>query len=285
MNISLACSDFSFPTLEHPKVLDLIKLLDIDAVDIGLVEGQSHHWPTRTFGSTAKHAQAVAQGLRDRGLVAADAFLEPADFTGDSLNHPLAATREKIRDWFRHTLDFAEIIGSRHITTLPGPYHEGEDSAVSLGRACDELAWRVEQAAQRGLVLGIEPHDGSVASTVDMALELVRRVPGLTFSLDYTHFAARGIADSTVEPLLDYTSHFHVRGAKEGWIQASLANNVIDYAAILRQLHARGYTGYIEIEYVLPAWPGIEPVDLVSHILLWRDYLRQTAAEISAPQA
>ena len=34
----LACADFTFPLLDHDRVLDLIALLEFPAVDIGLFE-------------------------------------------------------------------------------------------------------------------------------------------------------------------------------------------------------------------------------------------------------
>ena len=48
------------------------------------------------------------------------------------------------------------------------------------------------------------------------ALDLVWTTsPGLTLTLDYTHFTRLGLPDADVEPLLKVASHFHVRGAPE----------------------------------------------------------------------
>ncbi len=41
--------------------------------------------------------------------------------------------------------------------------------------------------------------------------QLHRKHPGLTLTLDYTHFTRIGLADTEVEPLVQYASHFHAR--------------------------------------------------------------------------
>ena len=68
MNLKLATADFSFPLLSHDRVLDLIALLEFDAVDIGLFEGRSHLWPSREFNSPAKSGKTLSHKLGDRGL-------------------------------------------------------------------------------------------------------------------------------------------------------------------------------------------------------------------------
>ena len=88
------------------------------------------------------------------------------------------------------------------------PFADAEPPADSLARCHAELAWRVERARAAGIVMGVEPHLGSVAASPAAALRLVEAVPGLTFTLDYGHFARAGIPDREVEPLLAHASHF-----------------------------------------------------------------------------
>ena len=87
----------------------------------------------------------------------------------------------------------------------------------------DELAWRVERMKAYGLIFGVEAHVGSIVSEPLAAARLIEAVPGLTLTLDYTHFTRLGMADREIEPLVKYASHFHVRGAHEGRLQESFA--------------------------------------------------------------
>jgi sugar phosphate isomerase/epimerase len=272
--LKLACADFTFPLLRHDRVLDLIALLDFDGVDIGLFEGRSHLWPSREFEQYRAGAR-LGRKLAERGLRCADVFLQMApDFIRYAINHPEAARRRRARDWFLRTLDYAQAAGARHVTTLPGVNFETEKPANSWSRSCAELAWRVEQAAKNKMIFGVEAHVGSLAPNPAAALRLVQDVPGLTLTLDYTHFTRLGLPDKKTEPLVKYASHFHARGARKGRLQAAFKQNTIDYSRILQVMNRTGYRGYIGVEYVWIEWEHCNEVDNLSETIQMRDFLR-----------
>jgi sugar phosphate isomerase/epimerase len=275
MEYQLACADFAFPLLPHDQVLQLIAMLDFDGVDIGLFEERSHLWPSREFENLSASAQKLKQKLDDRGLKAADIFLQIAnDFNEYAINHPQASRRQKAREWFLHTLDYAGECGCGHVTTLPGVPFDSESVETSFARSSEELAWRVERAREHDIVFGFEAHVGSIVPDPVSAEQLVRQIPGLTLTLDYTHFTRLGIADSLIEPLIKYASHFHVRGARKSRLQDSFANNVIDYECIYEAMLATGYGGWIGIEYVWIDWERCNESDNLSESILFRDFFR-----------
>src|SRR5207248_6207284 len=137
---------------------------------------------------------------------------------------------------------------------LPGVHFEGEGYEVSFARSAEELTWRVEQAAGRGVVFGVEAHVGSLAPDPEAAARLVRAAPGLTLTLDYTHFTRAGLPDGAVEPLMPHAGHFHVRGAREGRLQAPFAANTIDYRRVASLMESTAYHGWVGIEYVWIDW-------------------------------
>jgi sugar phosphate isomerase/epimerase len=248
----LASADFTFPLLSHEKVLDLISALELDGIDIGLFEGRSHLWPSREFKQVSQSAKALRDKLIDRGLAPADVFLQlDPDFIPYAINQPDAERRQHARDEFLRTLEYAGELGSPHVTTLPGVYFEAEESAAdSWQRSQDELAWRVEQAKSHEINFSVEAHVGSLAPNPPEAERMVRGVPGLTLTLDYTHFTRIGLADAEIEPLVQFASHFHVRGARKDRLQTSFKNNTIDYARVLQAMRACGYKGYLGNEDV-----------------------------------
>jgi sugar phosphate isomerase/epimerase len=275
MESKLACADFTFPLLEHAKVLQLIAMLEFEGVDIGLFENRSHLWPSREFAQLGSAAQRLKSQLDAHGLAAADIFLQmDADFTPYAINHPDAARRQRARDWFARTLEYAARVGARHVTTLPGVEFDGEAPADAWQRAVHELHWRVEQAQHYDIVFGIEPHVGSIVPHPRLAAELVAQVPGLTLTLDYTHFVRLGMADAEVEPLVALASHFHVRGARPGRLQTAFKDNAIDYARVLEIMRATGYAGWLGIEYIWLDWEGCNECDNISETILFRDHLR-----------
>ncbi len=276
MPYRLACADFTFPLLPHARVLKLIAMLEFEGVDIGLFEGRSHLVPSSVLRDPARSAAELRTQLNGEGLVAADVFLQlDPDFAPFAINQPDLNRRALARDRFVRLLDYATGVGARHVTTLPGVLFDEEPSSVSFGRACEELAWRVEQAQSKGIVFGVEPHVGSLAPDPAAAAALVAHVPGLTLTLDYTHFTRLGIADASVEPLVALAGHFHVRGAREGRLQASFQHNTIDYGRVLSAMQSAGYRGWLGVEYVWIDWEHANECDNLSETILFRDELRR----------
>ena len=279
MRPPLAAADFTFPLLPHDQALDIIAILGFEGADIGLFEGRSHLQPSAQFRNLRKNARALGRKLTDRGLKPADVFLQPApEFVSLAPNHPDPRRRAKARQMFLQTLEYTSECGGRHVSALPGVFFKGEPRAASFGRCCEELAWRCEQAQAAGITFSVEAHIGSLVPNPKEALRLVQATPGLTLTLDYTHFVRRGISETEVEPLIAYASHFHARGARKGRLQTSLNQNTIDYARILSVMKNTGYRGYIGIEYVWIDWEHCNEVDNLSEVILLRDFIRKTWA-------
>jgi sugar phosphate isomerase/epimerase len=275
MEYRLACADFTFPLLPHDQALQLIAMLELQGVDIGLFEERSHLWPSREFQDVAASARQLRQKLDDLGLQAADVFLQLApDFAPYAINQPQASRRQRARDRFLQTLEYAAGCGCHHVTTLPGIHFETESREVSLARAQEELAWRVDQAQQHRITFGVEAHVGSIVPDPVLAAQLVERVPGLTLTLDYTHFTRLGMPDSAVEPLVEHASHFHIRGAAPDRLQTSFAQSAIDYRRVFQAIEASGYGGWIGIEYVWMDWEHCNECDNISETILFRNFLR-----------
>ena len=275
MTPKLAIADFTFPKLEWEQALRLARDLDMTAVDLGLFVGRSHLRPEDVFADPPKAAARVSAALRSHQLEIADVFGQAALVAEEkAVNHPDASERKKATEFFWRLLEFSARCNSKHLTILPGVHFEVESYEDSLKRGAQELAWRVEAASKLGIVLGIEPHIGSIVPTPVQTRRLIELVPGLTLTLDYCHFTLQGIPDEEVEPLLNFTSHFHARGACKGKLQASSKENTIDFPRVLRAMRKAGYDGYVALEYVWTEWMRCNEVDNLSETILLRDLLR-----------
>jgi sugar phosphate isomerase/epimerase len=275
MKIKLSCADFTFPLLKHEQSLDLIAMLGFKAVDIGLFERRSHLWPSREFVHVSRSAQLLRRKLSDRGLIAADVYLQTApDFVPYAANHPDARRRRKARDWFQRTLEYAAACGAHHVSALPGARFDGETNADSFQRCCHEMSWRVESAAKVKIPFGIEAHVGSIVPRPADTMKLIRNVPGLTLTFDATHFAYAGYNGSQYEPLLSHASHVHCRGGRRRRLQCSFVDNQIDYKRMVKSLSRSSYKGYVCIEYVWIDWEHCNETDNLSETILFRDFLR-----------
>ena len=278
MKLRLACSDYTFPLLPHRDVFKLIAMLGFDGIDIGLFEDRSHLQPSHVMGNLARSANELSSQVRGEGLALADIFYQTPDFPIMAANHPNPDERRKSRDLFLRMLEFTLRCNAPHLSGLPGVDWEGEPHEASLKRCSEELAWRVAEAQQVGVVYSVECHIGSLAPTPAGAKELVDMTPGLTLSLDYTHFVSKGFSDDDCEPLVPYASHYHARGCRPGRLQAPIKENAIDFERALNALARVNYSGYLGVEYVWTDWERCNEVDNISETIQLRDRLRAAMA-------
>jgi len=274
MNLRLATADYSFPKLEWEQTLRLARDIGMQAMDLGLFAGRSHLDPDEVLSKPAEAAARVSTALRANDLDIADVFGQPGRvFEENAVNHPDPAVRRRAEEFFYRILDFAARCNARHLTLLPGVHFAQETYDDSLKRCAEELAWRTTAAAKSGIAFAVEAHIGSIVPTPARAKRLLESVPGLTLTLDYTHFTYQGLPDDEIEPLLSYASHFHARGACQGKLQASLKENTIDYGRVLRAMKGVSYSGFVVLEYVWVDWMGCNEVDNLSETILLRDLL------------
>jgi sugar phosphate isomerase/epimerase len=276
MELRLACADFTFPLLPHEQAFRLISMLGFDGVDVGLFEERSQLQPGHVIPHLAASARDLGHKVSDCGLAFADIFFQAPTFEAMAANHPDPKERNKGRDLFLRMLEFTLRCNAPHMTGLPGVTWEGEPYETSLKRCADELSWRAEQARHVGVVFSVEAHLGSIVPTPRQAMQLVETAPGLTLTLDYTHFTYQGISDDEVEPLVKHASHFHARGACRGRLQALYSQNVIDYPRVVRTMKQMDYPGYVGIEYVWQEWEHNNEVDNVSETVLMRNLIRKS---------
>lgn len=270
MPMNLSCADYAFPLLDRAQALDLIRMLQLDAIDIGLF-GRSTHYPIRDVTA----GREIRQELDGRGLIASDVFLQigihPAEC---SVNDPDPATREAGRETFLRALDFTTALGCRHMTGLPGVNHPALSAESALGLAAEAAAWRLEKAARAGVRYAVEAHHGSICPSTGSADAFLRQVPGLTLTLDYGHFLCVGSSNEQVHPLLRHASHMHMRCAAPGLLQCAADANRVDFDAITTLLREQQFQGFLCLEYVWTEWMGCNQVDNLSETILLRDRLR-----------
>jgi sugar phosphate isomerase/epimerase len=263
--VKLATADFSWPLLPHDRVLQLIRLLDLEAVDLGLFSGRSHVTPEMVRQDVPMWGGILKERLERSGLELADLFVQAAPTF-----EPLAL--------FVDMLQLARRVGAPGMTLLPGVRFGEESWEASIRRSAEALRWRVEAAAEDGIALSVEGHVGSNVDTPEKLARLVELTPGLKLTLDYTHFTYAGIPDADVEPLLAHARHFHCRGAAKGKLQTPFAESTIDYRRVVERMGEIGYGGYFAIEYVWIDWEGCNRTENTCETALYRDFVRGVLA-------
>jgi sugar phosphate isomerase/epimerase len=281
--VKLACADFTFPLLSHERALSLIRMLDLEGLDLGLFGNRSHVRPETVRADIPMWSGILKERIERAGLELADFFFQPwSDFTVLAVNHPDPKVRDDAREMFSDMLELARRLKAPGITMLPGVRFGDDTWDDSIRQSAEELKWRVDRAAKHGIVLSVEGHLGSNVDNPEKLARLLDQTPGLKLTLDYTHFVSVGIPESDVDPLLPHARHFHCRGAAKGQLQATFDDNTIDYPRIVRRLREIGYAGYFGIEYTWSDWQNCNRTDNVSETIRFRDLARATLAQVES---
>jgi sugar phosphate isomerase/epimerase len=277
----ISCSDYTFPLLPRAKRFAMLELLGFHLVDLGLFERSTGLRPAQLAADSKGFTRQLKSELRHTRLRVSDVFLQVGlEPSIAAANDPNPRVRTRNRKMFLLALELCSAFDCAHLTGLPGVRHPHVPEADDLALAHEVAAWRQHVAAGVGVKYAIEPHIGSICSDVASTRAFVESVPGLTLTLDYGHFVAAGTPCSEIHPLLQFASHLHARGGAPGQLQATVAENTIDFEGIVRYLRERKYRGCVAVEYVWTEWGQCNRVDNVSEAILLRqrleDLIRKT---------
>ena len=163
-------------------------------------------------------------------------------------------------------LDWAQDAGPPAVdTTVGGTPAQWDELKPLMIERVGEL---VRYGEQRGVVIAIEPHVGSMLDTPARVLELLDAVPSpyLKLNFDISHFNVMGIPIAeSVGALARHTVHTHVkdeRGVVPDYQFLIPGEGEFDYVAYLQAMREHGYTGFItaEISIMVQRRPAYDPL-------------------------
>jgi len=272
----ISCSEYSFPAVPgQGERIGMVRLLGFELVDIALFLNDG----AGLVSDPAGIAAGLRASLAEHGLASEDLFLAVGETVEEiAPNQRDHTLREQGRREFSAAVRVAGELDIRGITVLPGVTW-AEDPAASWAVCVEELSWRVEEAAARGVELRIEPHAGSIAPVPELTARLCDDVPGLRLTLDLSHFELQSVTLDRMLTLVPLAGHLHVRAAKPGAIQVRWKDNETDFAALVAALRSAGYGGAYCVEYVpMPKW-RCDEMDVVTEALATRNALVELGVE------
>ena len=157
--IRLSCADNTFRLVQPwENAVELIRLLEIEAVDVCLMGNRSHIRPEDIRGDL----HALAPGSAKASDVADSPSPTSSAFPGQSFerfapNHPDPDERSRSRALFVDVLELTERIEAPGVT-MAGIDWDGESHTDSFDRAVAELSWRAQLARGRGVRFSVEAH-------------------------------------------------------------------------------------------------------------------------------
>jgi sugar phosphate isomerase/epimerase len=184
------------------------------------------------------------------------------------INDPDKELRTRVLLRFQRLCAYAVQSGFKSIMGVPGSVQAALGPDGSWETSAEMLKAMLAIARGQGIRFNIEPHTGSILEMPQAALEMASTVPGLTYTLDYSHFVSLGMAESAVTPLNALAAHMHARQARHGHVYATLAEGTIDFAYIIRTLKAADWDGVIAMEYSVEEPVGLRNSSVMQNVLL-----------------
>ncbi|CAN5389020.1 sugar phosphate isomerase/epimerase [soil metagenome] len=242
---------------EHAPLLERIKAIGYDGVEIPVFEGEPAHY--------AK----LGNRLKSLGLESTIVTIVTEETSPISLEK---SVRAKARDRLHWTVDVAHALGA---TDIAGPYHSplgvftgGGPSESEIDHGSDvlrEAAAYGEKARVHFSIEALNRFECYFLNTMAQASELRRRVNHPNFSYMYDTFHANIEERDLVRAYADYAheiTHIHLSENDRGIV----GRGHVPFGPVIAAIKAGGYDGWLTVEAFGRALPALAAATRV-----WRD--------------
>jgi sugar phosphate isomerase/epimerase len=224
-----------FSRLELEKALRMIGELEFSKVDIAIHEAGPHLKPSEVAEDVTLAAQRIRIGPS----------LSPAAF---SIEIDADTETETTRQ-LQAICKLGRLSAVPLITMDAGPVGNGMDAEVK------RLTNLARLVSSEGLALTVSTKTGTVTETPAGARELCERVPGLSLTLDPSHFINGPHQGDGFDEVYPYVRHVHLRDTSRapGKFQVRVGQGEIEYGRIISQLERFDYDRLLTVAiYDLP---------------------------------
>lgn len=169
---------------------------------------------------------------------------------------PESEAREVLLQQVQETIEVAKRVNGKYVTTLSGPLDPQLNRDYQTVNMIENLKYCAELAESAGIVLGIEAitgkwWTGTFLTKISHAYLVVKAVnsPAVKLIFDTFHVQIeQGNILDTMEQVWDEIACFQIADVP---FRAEPTSGEINYPAILKHIHSKGYNGLIEMEYQL----------------------------------
>jgi inosose dehydratase len=229
----------------------------------GLELAVTPRWPTELYTLDERRRRRIAALLAQHGLVLTGVAGHTSMCEDDPERND--ANMQRLRD----TIDLAAELAQAGEPAIVASLVGGQEDAWQAKRAlvAERVASLGDYAADRGVVLAVEPHSGTAFDLPEKALWLMETLnhPAVRLNFDISHFDIRGIGiDACVEAMVPWSVSTHVkdqRGVYPDHEFLTPGSGPFDFVRYLKAMHGAGYTGFVSVEVsvMVQRQPGYDP--------------------------
>ena len=289
--IHVGCCSYNFRGLNLEDSLKLTASLGFKYANIGAYDDSHPVPPSLILTRPEAIGKEIRNGCAKYGITPVEFFIcsvSTGNIGGEMgkeervwPNDPDKPRREKMLEAFKKVCACAAEAGLRNIMGVPGLEGLNPAPDEGLSVSVETLAQMLEIAKGYNVALTIEPHTGSITATPEKVLNLIKQVPGLTLSLDHTHFIGTGHSVEAILPLHEYASHLHGKPANKNATKCLFYEGEDFFTPVLRDFVKRNWEGVIAVECMYPvdapnltSHPAFQTVLTAGHIAKVLDGLR-----------
>ncbi len=226
----VAASTACLPDLPLEAAIDLLADLEFTMLEFDLHESGGHYRPSQLLADP----DMAMQVLR---------FSHRLDISNFSL--------ELTSQGDQHYADFKEICRfskAAKVVTLTVPSAE---LGTPFNEEVEHLQRLVDIAETEGARVGVRSQLGRLSEDPDTLMVLCDNVHGLGITLDPSVYIAGPAHGKSLDRILKYVFHVHLRDSKKEAFQVSVGQGEVDYGKIIHQLERENYDRALSI-YITP---------------------------------
>jgi len=235
--VFVAASTSCFPDLNLPEVLDRLADLEYSAAEIVVNETQGQLRPSEL----AEKFDSTIQICKSSRRITPVSFLYDVD-----------PNAEKYFEHFTTLCQLAKALKIVSISVLPAKMGAFFNTEV------ERLQKLVHQGNRDGIHIGLMTLGDTLTDDPKTVGSFCTAVPGLTVTLDPTHYIYGCPKPKDYDAILDYVSHVRLRDSTKDNFQVQIGQGVIEYGRLVIQLGLSGYKRALCVD--LGILPNIDPI-------------------------
>lgn len=261
--MKLGYTTWGMPSMPIDEAVEHIARLGYDGIEVCVLPG----WTTAIQTLDAAERKRILKLINDAGLTLSAIAGHAGLLETDADAH--AANVARLKAAIDLALDWQQGDAPPFVNTLSGGRSEDWDAQHRF--FVERLAPVVEYAAEKGVVLAMEPHVHGLVDTPERTLVILDLIdsPHLKVNFDISHFDILGMTtEESVAALISHSVHTHVkdqRGRVPDYEFLTPGEGDFDYVEYLLTMQAHGYDGFInaEVSKMRQNKPDYDPVAAV----------------------
>jgi sugar phosphate isomerase/epimerase len=222
----ISASTACWPDKTLAETIEILYDLDFSAIEIDLHEEGGCFRPSELIEDLDRSAHLLRSGHR-------------LDIVGYSVQ--VGSTGDAQYEEFAEICKLAKMT---KVVTLTVPSAE---LGTPFNEEVEHLRRLVEIAEVQGARVAVKTQLGRLSEDPDTLMVLCNNIDGLGITLDPSVFIAGPAKNKSLDKILKYVYHVHLRDTKPGRFQVSVGQGDVDYAKLIAQLEREHYDRALSI--------------------------------------